>query len=88
MPIKELTEEEVKTLTISELAGAAARDWGNIHYTAMPYLEAMKGLRSINDRYGIEDGKMVVAYFLNNARTWKGHNARIIKAELRRRLEN
>ncbi len=55
-------------------------------YGAAPYLEAMCQLDSINDRYFDDSDKSVVSYFLANAREWRGDRARMVKAELKRRL--
>jgi len=66
-----------------EIADEIQREWKNVHYTAKPYLDAMITLRHINDRYGADDGKTVVVYFLANATTWRGEAARRIKQELR-----
>ena len=43
----------------------------------------MGSLDSINDTYGYDDAKSVVLYFLSNATTWRGDDARRIKAELK-----
>lgn len=54
---------------------------------ARPYLEAMSSLDNINDNYGLDSGKSIVAYFLGNATTWRGETARRIKAELNAMLK-
>lgn len=53
---------------------------------AGPYLAAMLELKNIDDTYGSDDGRQIVAYFLSNATGWRGPAARQIKAELKRRL--
>lgn len=50
---------------------------------AMPYLQAMRELNAMSDRYGCDSAQSIVAYFLANAQTWKGETARQIKAELK-----
>lgn len=60
--------------------------WDKINYAAKPYLDAMRDLESIDDNYFCDTGKSVVAYFLGNARTWRGDDARRIKAELKAML--
>ena len=40
-------------------------------------------LKSINDKYGADSGKSIVLYFLSNATTWRGSDARRIKQELK-----
>jgi hypothetical protein len=54
---------------------------------ARPYLEAMETLDSINDRYILDSGRSIVAYFLGNATSWKGDTARRIKKELNAMLK-
>lgn len=75
------------TRTLREIAREIRASWENVHYTALPYLEAMEALDSCFDNYGLESGDMVVAYFLNNATTWRGEVARRIKLELKAHLE-
>lgn len=55
----------------------------NVWYGAKPYLEAMASLDKITDKYFADRGDDIVAYFLGNATTWKGDDARRIKKELR-----
>ena len=70
---------------------AIARDitanWPNINYAAVPYLQAMRELNSVNDMYMFDSARSVVLYFLGNATTWRGPEARRIKAELKEMLE-
>ncbi len=54
---------------------------------AYPYLDAMLDLGSIGERYGHDSGKSIVLYFLANAGTWRGDNAKRIKAELKELLK-
>ncbi len=58
-------------------------DWRKPYFGAVPYLEAMACLSSIHGAYYQDSAKSIVAYFLANAGTWKGDNARRIKAELK-----
>jgi hypothetical protein len=76
----------VSEMTLYELAALVRRDWRKVNYAAEPYLAAMESLSSIDDAYFQDSGRSVVAYFLNNATTWRGDTAREVKAELRRRL--
>lgn len=54
---------------------------------AEPYLDAMSCLKNINDNYGCDSGRSIVAYFLSNATSWKGDKAREIKKELNKMLK-
>lgn len=66
-----------------EIAREIRAEWKNVWFGAVPYLDALSHLDSINDRYIAEDAKTQVIYFLSNATTWKGEAARRIKAELK-----
>jgi len=50
---------------------------------ARDYVEAMSCLNSINDTYGLDSAESVVRYALANLTTWRGDQARAIKAELK-----
>lgn len=50
---------------------------------AVPYLDAMSGLNKITDNYGYDSADAIVRYFLSNATTWRGPDARRVKAELK-----
>lgn len=60
--------------------------WAKPNYAAMPYLDAMRNLDKISDHFGYDDARSIVRYFLSNATTWRGDDARRIKAELRAML--
>lgn len=66
-----------------EIAREIRKDWSPVNFAAKPYLEAMRELSSINDDYYADSGRSVVLYFLSNAASWRGENARRIKAELK-----
>ena len=63
------------------------RDWssqkGGVNFGAKPYLEAMRGLYDIKDKYGLDSAKSIVNYFLANSRGWQGDKAKEVKAELK-----
>lgn len=61
-------------------------NWNPVWYGAVPYLEAMASLDSIDEMYGLDTASSCVAYFLANAATWKGEVARRVKAELKAML--
>jgi hypothetical protein len=68
---------------LSVIAREIKADWAKVNYAAVPYLQAMQSLNSINDAYGMDSAKSTVLYFLNNAGTWRGETAKRIKAELK-----
>ena len=84
-----MTTETTTTTTTRPLYVIAAeikRDWAKPYFGAVPYLEVMGGLTSIDDKYYFDDAKAVVTYFIANAATWRGDTARRVKAELRAML--
>ena len=52
-----------------EIAAEIKKDWKPVNYAAVPYLDAMTTLSSINDNYYMDSGSSIVAYFLSNAST-------------------
>lgn len=68
---------------LSDIAWEIRRTWKKVYFGAVPYLDAMGKLDSINDTYGYDDARSIVLYFLGNANTWRGDDARRIKAELK-----
>ena len=70
-----------------EIAREIRKTWTKVSPYAEPYLEAMQSLNSINDNYYFDSGKSIVLYFLSNANTWRGEDARRIKAELKEMLK-
>ena len=68
---------------LDEVTAEILEVWPNVHFTAKPYLKALQGLRTIEDTYVYSDGKSLALYFLSNAGTWRGDDARRLKAELK-----
>ena len=56
---------------------------------AIPYLQAMLACSTTdkNALYGCETRETIVLYFLANVTSWKGEDARRIKAELKSMLK-
>jgi hypothetical protein len=77
------TVQENKTLTVSEIARAIARDWKTINPYAAEYLNAMLTIESVEETYYADSAKSVVMYFLANASSYRGENARSYKALLK-----
>lgn len=67
---------------LSAIAQEIYRLWRPVSPYAKPYLEAMSSLESIKDNYMHDSGDMIVRYFLSNASSWKGEDAKRIKLEL------
>ncbi len=76
-----------------EIAREIRQTWRNkkgnsaVYFGAVPYLNAMRSLNTVSDNFGYDDGKSIVLYFLSNATTWRGEDARRIKAELKSLLK-
>jgi hypothetical protein len=72
---------------LSEIAAEIRKTWPKPYFGAVPYLDAMGSLSSINDNYYEDSARSVVAYFLANAATWRGEDAKRIKKELNQLLK-
>lgn len=70
-----------------EIAREIRTDWRRPYFGAVPYLDAMGQLNSIQDMYMFDPASSIVIYFLSNAGTWKGETARRIKKELNSMLK-
>jgi hypothetical protein len=57
--------------------------WKDVHPWAVPDLDAMRYLSDKDTRVGHDDAEGIVLRFLGNSKTWRGPDARRIKAELR-----
>ena len=68
------------------IAREITADWKKPYFGAVPYIDAMRTLNSIRGEYYNDTAQSIVAYFLANAGTWRGDNARRIKAELKAML--
>jgi hypothetical protein len=58
--------------------------WHGMYYGAEPYVSAMWEMTDINEPYYNDTAKSIVLYFLANASTWRGEDAKRIKAELKK----
>lgn len=67
----------MQTRNISVIAAEIRLNW------TKPYFGAMESLNTINDKFGCDNAKSMIAYFLCNASTWRGETAKRIKAELK-----
>ena len=74
--------------SLSVIAADIRKNWPNVNYAAKPYLNAMSQLDNANDMYGHDSAKSVILYFLNNATSWRGPEAKRIKDELKGLIKN
>lgn len=73
---------------IAQIALMVRKDWKNVYFGAVPYLDAMRTLESVNDNYYEDSASSIINYFLSNATTWRGETARAVKAKLKQLLAN
>ncbi len=66
-----------------EIAAEIRKTWPKVNYAAKLFLEAMESLDKITDNYILDSGNSIVLYFLANAGTWRGEDAKRIKRELK-----
>lgn len=79
-----LPDRSTPSRTLRVIAGEIQRDWGDkVYFGAVPYIEAMRGMEKVTDKYGMDDGDDIVRRFLLNARSWRGETARRVKTELK-----
>ena len=69
--------------SLHNIADDIIKTWPQVNFGAVPYVRAMRYVETVNDRYGDDTGRDIVLYFLSNAKTWRGEDARRIKAELK-----
>lgn len=69
--------------SLHAIAREIKSDWKKIYFGAVPYLNAMETLDSIDDKYQCDDASTIVVYFLANATAWRGDVARRVKLELK-----
>jgi hypothetical protein len=70
-----------------EIASEIRRDWKNIYFGAVPYVDAMSELDKITDMYFADSAKSIVLRFLSNAQTWRGEVAKRVKTELKQMVK-
>ena len=81
--IADFKREQVETMK----AGKKAKHWRQKYVHALAYVEPMLSLSSIDQDYGFDSGRSIVAYALGNLTTWRGEKAREIKKELNAMLK-
>lgn len=70
--------------TFQQIARDIKSNWLNVYFGAVPYLEAMLTLDTSDPTtpYYMETAADIVRYFLANARTFRGAEAKRLKLEL------
>jgi hypothetical protein len=72
-----------QTRPLYEIAREIKKDWQKVYFGAVPYLDAMLTLNKVSDNFYEDSGKSIVLYFLSNASSYRGENAKRIKLELK-----
>lgn len=76
-----------KARLIYQIADEITEDWKKPYFGAVPYLNTMRHLNTMDDRYGYDSVHSIITYFLANAQTWRGETARRIKKELNQMIK-
>lgn len=74
--------------TFQQIARDVKSTWMNVYFGAVPYLEALLTLDTTDPEalYGVETAGDITRYFLASAQTFRGADARRLKAELKSML--
>ena len=75
-----------KARPLHVIAAEISRDWTKPYFGAVPYINALHSISSIDDKYWLEEGRDIVERFLANCGKWRGETARRVKAELKAML--
>ena len=77
--------ETKKKRTFQQIAKDIKSTWLNVYFGAVPYLDAMLELDTSdpNESYLYDSAGDIARYFLANAQTFRGEDARRLKAELK-----
>ena len=71
---------------IKQIAADIERCWPKPYFGAVPYLQAMRSLETVNDQFGWDSADSIIRYALGNMQTFRGPEARKLKAELKQHL--
>lgn len=82
-----MNNNQTETRPLYTIATEIKLTWPKVYFGAVPYLQAMSTLKTIEDNYGYDSGESIVRYFLSNASSWRGEDAKRIKAELKSLLK-
>lgn len=74
---------QTTTRPLYQIAADIRKAWPKPYFGAVPYLQAMGTLTSVNDNYYADSARSIVMYFLANANTFRGEQAKSLKAELK-----
>jgi len=69
--------------SVASIAREIRRNWRNVYFGAVPYLDAMGSMDKASDPYGLDSGESILVYFLANANAYRGGLAKAHKEELK-----
>lgn len=79
--------DKMSNRSLSTIAREIIADYSQrgkaVHFSAVPYVNAMRSLDTLDDNYGDDDAESVVIYALSNLSTWRGETATRVKRELK-----
>lgn len=70
--------------TVAEIGEEIRRTWRNPYFGAVPYIGALCAIETLDAPYGYDDPRGIVRYFLANASTFRGPDAKRLRAELKK----
>lgn len=73
----------VQNRPLYEIAADIRKNYKNLYFGAVPYVEALEKLNKITDMYYADTAEYCVRYLLGNLKYWRGPEATRIKAELK-----
>lgn len=76
--------------TFQQIAKDIKSTWLNVYFGAVPYLEAMLELDTTdpNTMYYNDSAENIALYFLANASTFRGNDAKKLKEELKKLINH
>ena len=74
------------TMSLNDIGHFIQKTWKKPYFGVVPYITAMTQIDS-DGMYEADNWTSIVVYFLSNATTWHGEDARAVKKELNYRLK-
>lgn len=71
---------------INQIARDILREWKTPYFGCVPYLQALTTCTTVNDAYGYDTARSLINYALANMGSFRGPQAKELKAELKRHL--
>lgn len=71
---------------IDEIAKEIKKLWVKPYFGAMPYIDAMLSLKTVQDKFHYDTAEDILVRFLCNAMRWRGADARRLKQDIKNHL--